>query len=100
MKQKGDSPKQSVCFRISSTNRTGLEQLVKESGSTLSSLADMAIEEFLADRIGLAVSNQVPFSLNSADIDRVAPVVKAIGKSVSLKLFVSIVEEQRTAFKA
>ncbi len=97
--QSENGPKKVLSARIKPANRAGLDVLAQGESGKISSFVDMAIEEFLARRLGNEFSPKSIFSLDSEDIERITPVVKAIGAPISLEVFISIVGAQRAASK-
>lgn len=100
MAQKEDGNKRILTVRVKPANRAGLDQLAEREDRKVSSLVDEAVGDFLARRLGTQISAQGAFSLDSADIERIAPIVKAIGAPISLQVFTDIIEAQRTSSTA
>ncbi len=100
MAQAEGGVKKPLSVRLKPANRAGLDELARRGNRKISALVDQAVEEFLARRLGTQISAQGPFALDSADIERIAPVVKAIGAPISLQVFTDIIEAQRTSSKA
>ncbi|KND49261.1 MAG: hypothetical protein AB203_02600 [Parcubacteria bacterium C7867-008] len=100
MAQAEGGAKRQLTVRLKPANRAGLDQLAERGNGNISALVDQAVEEFLARRSGTPIAAQGPFALDSADIERIAPVVKAIGAPISLQVFTDIIEAQRTQSKA
>ena len=100
MTQSENNNKTPLSIRVTPANRTGLQTLADKENRKISPLINQAIEEFLARRLGTEVSSNGPLSMDSADIERIAPVVKAIGAPISLQVFTDIIQAQRTASQA
>ncbi len=91
------APKVQRTVRISAAADNGLEELAKKEGRKVSSLVDVAVEEFLR-RHGVEASVSDSYNhllIGPTDITNVAPVLEAIGKEIALELFLDIVKAQR-----
>lgn len=77
-----------------------LQRLATERNQTMSKLANMAIDEYLAtqntDPIAKINHNNVKVFLDVDDMRRVTPVVEAFGAPMPLSLFVQVLLAQRS----
>lgn len=94
--------KKLISARIHPDNIKGLKMLAESTQRTFSSHVDEAVEEYLdqrsadedsATRVARITSKE--FFLDSGDLKRVTPVVEAMGKALTLRLFIDLVKALR-----
>ncbi len=98
MSKQKDSPKVPFTFRLAPEKLARLRELAEQIGSTPSQLMEKAISESL-DRCTVTPPVQntgEEVHLDSSDIQRVGPVVEAMGVSIPVSLFLEIVRVQRS----
>ncbi len=97
MTKKEERNKLPITVRVTPENRTGLDRLAEQESRKVSSLVDQAVEEFLVRRLGVQFLLKSILELDSTDVERAVPVMKAVGAPIPLQVFVDLIEVQRKA---
>lgn len=95
-----EAHKTAISCRLNPQNLERLRAIAGEEGRTVSTLINMAIEEFVA-RLGGGLpessnvaAEELPISLD--DLKKVTHVVETMGTAVSLKLLLDIIKAIKT----
>lgn len=84
-----------VTVRLSKESQLALKKLAERDGSTVSNLINQAVEQYLASQgQGTSESNHDTL-LTVEDVEGMIPVIKALGRPMSIRIFLQLVQVRR-----